>query len=159
MSGAKNATARESCAMRGPSRHTTSRLVAGASGLAATARARSAMTRPSAPSATLDSVSGRPATSCSAGERAIVSLAAMERAQPAEHHAVISVGNLTRAGHPGIDVRVGRVRQVFELGELDVAHVDNAGVGEAVHDQVHLAGAAMPRPVEQPSSTLVQPLA
>ncbi len=40
--------------MRGPSRQTTTRLVAGARGRAATARARSATTSPSAPSATPD---------------------------------------------------------------------------------------------------------
>ena len=67
-SGAKNCSARSSCCMRGPSRQTTARLTAGFFGRAAMARARSEMTRPSAPSATLASVSARPGVSSSAGD-------------------------------------------------------------------------------------------
>ena len=58
MSGPKNASARDSAAMRWPSRQITASEIAGASGRAAMARARSASTRPSAPSATCASVSG-----------------------------------------------------------------------------------------------------
>ncbi len=72
MSGAKNVSARASAAMRGPSRQITTRLVAGGLGRAATARARSATTSPSAPSATPERVSGRPGSSSSAGDFAIV---------------------------------------------------------------------------------------
>src|SRR5258708_6249299 len=51
MSGAKNDSARASAAIRGPSRQITKALVAGGLVRAATARARSEMTKPSAPSA------------------------------------------------------------------------------------------------------------
>ena len=60
MSGAKKASARESIAMRAPSRQTTATLIAGGAAPAAIERARSAMTNPSAPSATPASNSGRP---------------------------------------------------------------------------------------------------
>jgi hypothetical protein len=56
-SGAKNSSERASCCMRGPSRQTTARLIAGGFGLAATARAMSDTTSAFAPSATLASVS------------------------------------------------------------------------------------------------------
>ena len=58
ISGPKNASARDSAAMRWPSRQITASEIAGAFGRAAMARARSASTSPSAPSATCASVSG-----------------------------------------------------------------------------------------------------
>ena len=67
-SGAKNSSARANCCIRGPSRQTTARLTAGGFGFAATARARSATTSPSAPSATLAKVSARPGASSAAGD-------------------------------------------------------------------------------------------
>ena len=75
MSGAKNANARASVAMRGPSRQITVRLTAGGTDPAATERARSASTKPSAPSATLPRTSGRPGTgryACDLSESVIV---------------------------------------------------------------------------------------
>ena len=69
-SGAKKVSERDSAAMREPSRQITARLIAGADGRAATARARSASTSPSAPSATPERCSGRPGASRSAGDRA-----------------------------------------------------------------------------------------
>jgi hypothetical protein len=68
-SGAKNSKARANCCMRGPSRQTTARLIADGFGRAATARAKSETTSPSAPSATLAKVSARPGASNSAGDR------------------------------------------------------------------------------------------
>ncbi len=68
MSGPKKASARDSAAMRWPSRQITLSEIAGASGRAATARAKSASTSPSAPSATSDKVSGWPACSNVAGD-------------------------------------------------------------------------------------------
>ena len=70
MSGAKKASARASAAMRAPSRQITAKLIAGDAGRAATARARSESTSPSAPSATPARLSGRPGASRSAGDRA-----------------------------------------------------------------------------------------
>ena len=57
MSGPKNETARDSVAMRWPSRQITAIETAGAALLAAIARARSASTKPSAPSATCANIS------------------------------------------------------------------------------------------------------
>ena len=68
MSGAKKPSARDSIAMRGPSRQITAVLMAGGALPAAMARARSAMTKPSAPSAMPASVSGRPGFSRAAGD-------------------------------------------------------------------------------------------
>jgi hypothetical protein len=68
MSGPKNANARARAAMRWPSRQMTAREIAGAPVRAATARARSASTSPSAPSATWASVSALPGRNNSAGD-------------------------------------------------------------------------------------------
>ena len=68
----KTLKARDSAAMRCPSRQITASEIAGASLPAAMARARSASTSPSAPSATCASVSGLPGLSNSAGDFAIL---------------------------------------------------------------------------------------
>src|ERR1022692_4737688 len=83
MSGPKNASARDSAAMRWPSRQITASEIAGASGRAAMARARSASTSPAEPSATCAKVSGWPACNNAAGDLAI-----MEIAQAAEQRGI-----------------------------------------------------------------------
>src|ERR1035437_8089616 len=105
MSGPKNASARDSAAMRWPSRQITASEIAGASGRAAMARARSASTSPSAPSATCASVSGWPACNNAAGDLAI-----MEIAQAAEHRGVDLGGRQLRSGNP---------REKFLGGDLE----------------------------------------
>src|SRR5215470_14412764 len=158
MSGAKKASARASWAMRGPSRQMTSRLVAGGSGRAASERARSAMTSPSAPSATLARVSGRLDTSCSGCAIRSPSID-MEVTQASEHHTVVVVRDLALAAHPSIDVVIGRIGQVLEFCQFGVGEIDDAAIGESTQDQIHLTGATMPRPVEQPSAAHVQSFA
>src|SRR5690348_13364061 len=121
-SGAKNESCRASAAIREPSRQITTALVAGALARAATALARSAITKPSAPSATLASVSGRSGASSSAGDLATGDLAIrngleVKLAHPAEHRRVLIGRNLADAGHPGQQVRLQRIEQMFELVE------------------------------------------
>ena len=157
MSGAKNDSARASAAMRGPSRQTTSALVAGACVRAATARARSEMTRPSAPSATLASVSGRSGASSSAGDwlKSSPSLSARACKWKSRTRRNIGVscsaGTSACAGHPGQQVvsRCASSRCSYWSSSASLKLAD-MGVGEAAHDQVGLADAAMPGPEQQP---------
>src|SRR5215813_11797218 len=160
-SGAKNASERASAAMRGPSRQTTSRLVAGAPRRAATARPRSAQARPSAPSVTPASVSGRPDLRRSAGEATNSALAvvAVIVAHSPEHWRIEVARNLGFAGNPGEQLPVGEVDKAFELVELGVIQNGDSTVGEAAHDQVHLAHAAVPGPEQELAAPDIQPIA
>src|SRR5664280_3751871 len=139
MSGPKNASARD---------------IAGASGRAAMARARSASTSPSAPSATCASVSGWPACNNAAGDLAI-----MEIAQAAEHRGVDLGGRRLRAVHPGENLLVGNLEPGLVFIELGVAQLRDMRVGKAAEHQIHLANAAMPGAEQQPPPARVQPIA
>ncbi len=115
--------------MRGPSRQTTSRLVAGASARAATARARSATTRPSAPSATpakRQRAAGR--EQFGGGLRAMLTspsprprplrLKSRSRRNSAR---VVVRRHVGCAGDPGEQLAVRHLDQPLELVELAVA--------------------------------------
>src|SRR5450631_3225113 len=154
MSGPKNANARDSAAMRWPSRQITASEIAGASWRAAMARARSANTSPSAPSATCASVSGWPACNKVAGDLAI-----MEIAQAAEQRGIDLGGRRLRAVHPGEHLLVGNLEPGLVLIELGVAQFRDMRVGEAAEHQVHLANAAMPGAEQQPLAARVQSIA
>src|SRR5471032_660811 len=153
MSGPKNASARDSAAMRWPSRQITESEIAGASGRAAMARARSASTSPSAPSATCAKVSGWPACNNAAGDLAI-----KEFAQAAEQRGVDLGGRRLRAVHPGEYLLVGNLEPGLVLIELGVAQFRDMRVGKAAKHQVHLANAAMPGAEQQPLAAHVQPI-
>ena len=126
------------------------------------ARARSATIRPSAPSATPESVSARPGTSSSAGDCGLRHHAAPPReiAHIRRNSAVSnSRGVARRAHHPGEQVRLRHVHQPLELVDLGLAQAGDMRVGEAPGDQVHLAHAAMPGAEQQAPPPLVQALA
>src|SRR6266511_2912515 len=151
---------RDSAAMRGPSRHTTRRL---ASFRAATARARSARTRPSAPSGTPVSVSGFPRMRRSAGELGIARLCRvarieMEVAQPPQKRRVVVCRHCVFAGNPGIEVRVGHLDEALVFRQLGIAQTVDPGVGKPAHDQVHLADAAMPGAKQQLAPPVIAPV-
>ncbi len=99
------------------------RLVAGASARAATARARSAMTSPSAPSATLASVSGRPRRSDAAGDFAIIASPPPRWKSRSRRNSAVSNsgGTSSSAGHPGEQIAVRHFHQPLELVEFAVA--------------------------------------
>src|SRR4029077_3348337 len=146
-SGAKKPSARARTAMRGPSRHTTTTLVAGALARAATARARSETTNPSAPSATPASVSGRPATRSSAGVRAMLSrtLAPMiEITHPAEQRGIVVRRYGGFARDPSQQLAVRHLHELLEVGEFLLRQLCDRGIGEAAHDQIHFPHPAMP---------------
>src|SRR5215831_18280731 len=156
MSGPKKASERDKAAMRWPSRQITASEIAGAFGFAATARARSASTSPSAPSTTCASVSGAPARNNSAGDLA---MAAVEFAQFAEQGGIDLGRHHLRAVHPGENALIRHLEPAFDLVEFAFAQCRNMRVGEAAEHQVHLADAAVPAAEQQPSSALIQSLA
>lgn len=128
---------------------------------AAIARTRSLITRPSAPSATLASVSGRPGLSCSAGERATFSpfvASKLEVAQTAEQCAVVVRGRHS-ARNPGIEHVVGNIAEPLEFIEFGGRQVRDRGICKPPHDQIHLAHAPMPRAVQQPPSAGIKSVA
>ena len=131
--------------MRGPSRQTASRLVAGASARAATARARSAMTSPSAPSATLASVSGRPAASDAAGDFAIRRHPAKWKSRRRRSIAVSLTGGtaLTPVSQARRSLSSASNRRSNSSSSASL-NAPICSVGKAAHDQVRLARAAMP---------------
>ena len=133
-------------------------MIAGASGRAAMARARSASTRPSAPSATCDSVSGRPARSRSAGDFAVVAhdLCPWKARKRLKQRRVDVGRHRFGSVHPG-EQSAGRgfranarVRPVRRRSARPDARRQN---GRA---QIHLTDAAMPAAEQQPPAPFVQ---
>src|ERR1035437_9619789 len=118
------------------------------------ARARSASTSPSAPSATCASVSGWPACN-----NAAVDLAIMEIAQAAEQRGVDLGGRQLRAVHPGENLLVGNLEPGLVFIELGVAQLRDMRIGKAAEHQIHLANAAVPGAEQQPPPARVQPIA
>ncbi len=122
MSGAKNASARASAAMRGPSRQTTARLTAGAFGVAPRPRAQDPRApaprrRRRRPRASADC----PGVSNSAGDFGVgfqrLAAAPMERAQslrtaPCRDRPAAAISPVD----PGVEIVVGHVEQPFEIG-------------------------------------------
>ena len=68
----------------------------------------------------------------------------MKIADPAEHRRVVLGRDVGDAGDPGQQVGLDGLQQVLVLVELGVAEAGQMHVGEAAHDQVGLAGAAVP---------------
>src|SRR5262245_31448617 len=165
--------------MRAPSRQMTRRLVAGALRCAATARARSAQTRPSAPSATPVTANGRPGSSISAGERAMpnssfqraislrpyadqflsVLAAMMKVAHPPEHSRVDILGHAHFPRDPREQIAIRKLDQALEIGELHIAQLRQRKIGEAAHNQVHLAHAAMPASKQELTAAQIKTVA
>ena len=161
-SGAKNSSARASCCMRGPSRQTTARLTAGGFGRAATARARSETTRPSAPSVTLARVSARPGLSSSAGDLA----GDFIRGDPRGNDLMRSneLGPVFRpqqsiAAQSGVQIGIRHLDEVFQIGQFGVGKLGDGGVGEAAENRDPLAGAAMPAAKQQPLAAVIEAVA
>src|SRR5262249_10605103 len=67
--------------------------------------------------------------------------------------------HLAPAGDPGIEIGIGRIAQPLEQVELGLAQRADHRIGEASHDQIHLAGAAMPATVEKTAPPRVKPCA
>ena len=158
MSGAKKPSARDSIAMRGPSRQITAALMAGGDAPAAMARARSAMTRPSAPSAMPASVSGRPGLSRVAGDWAEIlrwrrhrSLlgARVKGLELAQHGGVVVAGMSRLAADPGIEVGIRHFDQPLEIVQRRLVECVDMGIGKAADDQIGLAHAAPPGPEQK----------
>ena len=125
------------------------------------ARARSATIRPSAPSATPESVSARPGTR---SRRAIGGLrhqaAPRWKARIWRNSAVSNCCRRRgRAHHPGEQVRLRHVHQPLELVDLGLAQLAICASAKRPGDQVHLAHAAMPGAEQQAPPPLVQAFA
>ena len=90
-----------------------------------------------------------------------MSLAAVPRkiAQPVKQRVVVLGRNRPVTGDPGIEIGLRRLGQAFEGIELGLRQRGDRRIGEAPHDQVHLAGATMPRAEQQSPPPLVQALA
>src|SRR5579875_1465589 len=160
-SGPKKASARDSACMRWPSRQITASDIAGASALAATARARSASTRPSAPSATCASVRTLPGWRDCAGERTIMGslerrTGAVEITEATEHRRVDHRRHGLRSVHPGEKLLVGNVEPGLQHVEFVLAQVLESGIGKPAQHEIHLADAAMSAAEKQPTPACVQ---
>src|SRR5262245_7825488 len=82
-----------------------------------------------------------------------------EIAQAAEQRGVVVGRHLRFAGDPGQQVWVGRLYQSLELADFLLRQLLDRGIGEATHDEVHLARAAVPGPEQKLAPALIQPLA
>jgi hypothetical protein len=66
------------------------------------------------------------------------------------HQLVIVFGrHVAGAGNPGIEIGIGSVAELLEQIDFGLAQRADHRVGEAAHDEVHLARAAMPTAVEK----------
>ncbi len=83
--------------------------------------------------------------------------APVEIAPALEQGRVIGDGHRGLAGDPGQQLPVRHVDQLLELAELVVAEVDDRGIDEPAHDQVHLPHAAMPAAEQQLPPAHIQP--
>ena len=123
-SGPKKLRARDSAAIRCPSRQITASEIAGASLPAAMARARSPRTSPSAPSATCASVRAFPGFSNSAGDFLIILTPYSRcgnRAAGETERCRISGGAGSIPFTHAKNLLIGDIQPAFELVELDLA--------------------------------------
>src|SRR3954471_3859850 len=79
----------------------------------------------------------------------------MEIADAAEHRGVVFGRHVGDAGYPGQQIGLDRIEQMLVLVEFRVAERPDMHVGKAAHDEVRLAGAAMPGPEQQPPPSRV----
>src|SRR5262245_9692388 len=82
-----------------------------------------------------------------------------EIAQATEQRGVVVGRHVRFAGDPGQQVGVGRLYQSLELADLLLRQLLDRRIGEATHDEVHLARAAVPGPEQELAPALIQPLA
>ena len=73
-------------------------------------------------------------------------------AQPAQQGRRIRRGRDTLAGDPAIKIVIGHFQQLLIFIKFGVCELGNAGIGEAAHQQIHLADAAMPGAEQQPAA-------
>jgi len=146
--------------MRGPSRQITSRLVAGAFALAATARGEIGNDQP------LGAVRDAGERQRGGRERAVrretwpapsPSSRPVEVAQPAEQRRVVVGGDVRRADDPRQQIRFGTSISCSNSATSASVSVPMWRVREAPGDEVDLAHAAMPCAEQQPPPPLVQP--
>src|SRR5690348_3223180 len=134
------------------------------------ARARSAHTRPSAPSATPATGSGRPGLSISAGDRAMPNSSfqgaiwlafatKVELTHPPEHGRVDVFGHARFPRHPRQQVAVGKLNEALEIGKLVVAQLPHCRISKTAHDQIHLAHAPMPASKQEFAATQIKTVA
>src|SRR5262245_42412518 len=82
-----------------------------------------------------------------------------EIAQATEQRGVVVGWHLRFAGNPGEQFRVGRLYQSLEFADFLLRQLVDCGIGEATHDEVHLARAAVPGSEQELAPALIQPLA
>lgn len=68
-------------------------------------------------------------------------------------------GNRLGSSDPSEKVRVGNLHQGFEIGEIMIAEIGNAGVRVASENEVHLTRASSPGAHQRPPPTLVEAVA
>ena len=155
----KNASARANCAMRGPSRQITTRLVRRARSAPPQRRGRDRRRsglrrhprRPERQGTARNEKLGRRLRHQAAPRKS-----RMLRNKAVSNSAGVARAPITQASRSGSGTSI----QPLELVHLRLAHGRDMRIGEAPGDQVHLAHAAMPGAEQQPPPALgVQPIA
>src|SRR6185436_14190591 len=72
------------------------------------------------------------------------------------HRGVVLGRHIGDAGDPGQEIGLDRIEQMLVLVEFGVVERLDMLVGKAAHDQIRLAGAAMPGPEQQPPPARVE---
>ena len=67
-----------------------------------------------------------------------------------------SARRMLASDDPGERLRVGDVEKTLELGKFVVAHCRQMRIGEAAHDEIHLAHASAPGAKQNPPPALVE---
>lgn len=74
---------------------------------------------------------------------------------PEERHVVIQ-GRRSLGRDPSKEFAIGNFDEPLELRQLFVRHCPDLRVGETPHDEIHLAHATMPCPVEDAPTTWIE---
>ena len=80
----------------------------------------------------------------------------LRSAQASKERSVEFPRRMLAADDPGERLRVGDVEQTLELGKFVFAHRRQMRIGEAAHDQIHLAHAAAPGAKQNPPPALIE---
>jgi hypothetical protein len=76
-----------------------------------------------------------------------------------EHRGVVLGWNCRDPGHPGQQIGFERFQQLLVLIKFGIAEALDMRIGKPAHDQIGLAGAAMPGPEQQPPPAGVEAVA
>src|SRR5439155_1580904 len=83
----------------------------------------------------------------------------LEFTQPAQERPIVDRRDVSLARDPGKQLAVRNLDEALELGQLGLVKGVDGAVGEAAHDQVHLAHAAMPGAEQKFPAADIEPVA